>query len=82
MVLHNINLFWIATVFLFFDFLRKILILSMLFKEFDKEILIESYVEGKELTVSIIGNEAYNPVEIIPNGEYYDFNAKYNPFGN
>ena len=47
-------------------------------KEFDKEILIESYVEGKELTVSIIGNKAYNPVEIIPNGEYYDFNAKYN----
>ena len=40
--------------------------------------MIESYVEGKELTVSIIGNEAYNPVEIIPNGEYYDFNAKYN----
>ena len=38
MVLPNINLFWIATVFLFFDFLRKILILSMLFKEFDKEI--------------------------------------------
>ena len=38
MVLPNTNLFWIATVFLFFDFLRKILILSMLFKEFDKEI--------------------------------------------
>ena len=38
MVLPNTKLFWIATVFLFFDFLSKILILSMLFKEFDKEI--------------------------------------------
>ena len=38
MVLPNTNLFLIATVFLFFDFSRKILILSMLFKEFDKEI--------------------------------------------
>ena len=38
MVLLNTNLFWIVTVFLFFDFLRKFLILSMLFREFDKEI--------------------------------------------
>lgn len=47
-------------------------------RKFDSEILIESYVEGKELTVSIIGNHAYNPLEIIPNADYYDFNAKYN----
>ena len=47
-------------------------------KKFDKEILIEEYVEGNELTVSIIGNHAYSPLEIIPNSDYYDFDAKYN----
>ena len=47
-------------------------------KKFDEEILIEEYVEGNELTVSIIGNYAYSPLEIIPNSDYYDFNAKYN----
>ena len=47
-------------------------------KKFDEEILIEEYVEGNELTVSIIGNHAYSPLEIIPNSDYYDFNAKYN----
>ena len=47
-------------------------------KKFDEEILIEEYVEGNELTVSIIGNHAYSPLEIIPNSDYYDFDAKYN----
>ena len=47
-------------------------------KKFDEEILIEEYIEGKELTVSIIGNHAYSPLEIIPNSDYYDFDAKYN----
>ena len=47
-------------------------------KKFDEEILIEEYVEGNELTVSIIDNHAYSPLEIIPNSDYYDFDAKYN----
>ena len=47
-------------------------------KKFDEDILIEEYVEGNELTVSIIGNHAYSPLEIIPNSDYYDFDAKYN----
>ena len=47
-------------------------------KKFDEKILIEEYVEGNELTVSIIGNHAYSPLEIIPNSDYYDFDAKYN----
>ena len=47
-------------------------------KKFDEEILIEEYIEGNELTVSIIGNHAYSPLEIIPNSDYYDFDAKYN----
>ena len=47
-------------------------------KKFDEEILIEEYVQGNELTVSIIGNHAYSPLEIIPNSDYYDFDAKYN----
>ena len=47
-------------------------------KKFDEEILIEEYVQGNELTVSIIGNHSYSPLEIIPNSDYYDFDAKYN----
>ena len=47
-------------------------------KKFDEEILIEEHIEGNELTVSIIGNHAYSPLEIIPNSDYYDFDAKYN----
>ena len=47
-------------------------------RKFDEEILIEEYVAGNELTVSIIDNQAYSPLEIIPNSDYYDFDAKYN----
>lgn len=45
------------------------------------EVLIEEYVGGQELTVAVIG-EAAGPralavTEIIPAGEWYDYDAKY-----
>lgn len=40
-------------------------------------VLIEEYIKGKEITVSVIGSEAYPIVEIIPSHEFYDYQCKY-----
>ena len=42
-----------------------------------KKIIIEEYVNGKEFTVSILGNQALPIVEILPNASFYDFKSKY-----
>ncbi|TCP31669.1 D-alanine--D-alanine ligase [Scopulibacillus darangshiensis] len=51
--------------------------------EFDDHVLIESFVSGRELTVSVIdhGNdvEALPVIEIVPKNKYYDYEAKYEP---
>ena len=51
---------------------------------YDKEVFIEKYIKGKEITVSILGNE--NPkimpiIEIITPTGFYDYKAKYTPGG-
>ncbi len=49
----------------------------------DEKILIEEYIKGTELTCGVMGNsgqtelEALPPVEIIPEGEFFDYNSKY-----
>lgn len=43
----------------------------------DDEILIESFVDGKELTVSVLENEALAVTELRPTVEFYDYKAKY-----
>lgn len=50
--------------------------------KFDRKVLIEEAIEGRELEVSIIGNEnpiASTPGEVIPRGkhQFYDYSAKY-----
>ncbi len=50
--------------------------------EQDRTVLIEAYVEGRELTCAVIGNdqlEAYPVVEIIPEKghDFFDYEAKY-----
>lgn len=47
---------------------------------YDSKILIEEFINGKELECAVLGNE--NPVastvgEIIPCNDFYDYNAKY-----
>ncbi|MFN9777341.1 MAG: D-alanine--D-alanine ligase, partial [Candidatus Kapaibacterium sp.] len=39
--------------------------------------LIEEYIEGRELTVAVVGDEAFPVVEIIPEGGFYDYAHKY-----
>ena len=49
---------------------------------YDSQILIERYIEGVELTVSVLGNEepwALPVIEIVPNKGFYDYEAKYTP---
>ena len=45
----------------------------------DRSWMIEAYIPGRELTVSILNDEPLGVTEIIPQGDaqWYDFNAKY-----
>ena len=52
--------------------------------ETDYELLVETYIKGTELTVSVIGNDkpkALPIIEIVPKNEFYDFESKYAPGG-
>ena len=42
-------------------------------------VMYEAYVEGREFTVGILGEEALPVVEIEPAGELFDFESKYEP---
>lgn len=44
---------------------------------FAPEVMVEAFIPGRELTVAVIDGEAYPPVEICPEGGFYDFKHKY-----
>jgi len=44
---------------------------------FCDSVLVEKYIEGREITVGIIRDEALPIVEICPKTSYFDFEAKY-----
>lgn len=44
---------------------------------YDREILVEAFVAGRELTVGVVGDEVFPIVEIRAPGGNYDFTAKY-----
>ncbi|MDR1259812.1 MAG: D-alanine--D-alanine ligase [Endomicrobium sp.] len=46
------------------------------FKYGDK-IIVEDFIEGKEITVGVMNDEVFPVVEIIPNKGFYDFESKY-----
>jgi D-alanine-D-alanine ligase len=48
---------------------------------YDRKLLVEKFVSGRELTIGILGDQALPIIEIIPKGGFYDFNTKY-PFLN
>lgn len=41
------------------------------------EILLEQYIEGRELTVAVVGDQALPIVEIRPKSGFYDYESKY-----
>jgi D-alanine-D-alanine ligase len=55
------------------DFQKKI----NLAKKYDDSVLIERFIDGKEIAVPIINKRCLKPIHIIPEGEFYDFDAKY-----
>jgi D-alanine-D-alanine ligase len=50
-------------------------------RKFDRRLLVEEFVPGRELTVGILGDQALPIIEIIPKTGFYDFTNKY-PFLN
>jgi len=45
--------------------------------KYDREILIEQYITGKEVQVAVLGNRALGAIEIVPKNVFYDYEAKY-----
>ncbi len=50
----------------------------------DSEVMVEEYIQGREITVGVLGNRELEPlpvVEIIPDRrfEFFDYDAKYQP---
>jgi D-alanine-D-alanine ligase len=48
-------------------------------EKYDHDALCEEFVEGREVTVTVLGGEALPVVEIIPGNEIYDYESKYTP---
>lgn len=47
---------------------------------YDRKILVEAFVDGREIECSVLGNDepqASVPGEIVPAAEFYDYQAKY-----
>lgn len=44
---------------------------------FGGEALLEELVQGKELTVTVLGDRPLTVTEIIPSAEFYDYHSKY-----
>ncbi|GHT45806.1 D-alanine--D-alanine ligase [Endomicrobiia bacterium] len=49
--------------------------------KYDKEIVIEQFTEGKEITVGVLDGKSLPIIEIVPKGEFYDFKSKYQKGG-
>ncbi|ARJ66988.1 D-alanine--D-alanine ligase [Magnetospirillum sp. ME-1] len=46
-----------------------------------EEVLVESFIPGRELTVAVMGNRALGVLEITSDHGFYDYEAKYAPGG-
>ena len=44
---------------------------------YDNSVLVEEYIQGRELTVMLIDGKAQPVCEIIPSNEFYDYECKY-----
>ena len=48
-------------------------------QRYDSEVMIEEYIEGRELTVGVVGDRALPVIEIIAKHELFDYECKYTP---
>ena len=47
--------------------------------EFDELVLIEDFIKGDEVTVSVLNGEALPIIKIVPKSGFYDYRSKYTP---
>ncbi len=40
-------------------------------------VIAEKYMPGREFTVPVVGGRAYPAIQMVPENEFYDYNAKY-----
>ena len=45
--------------------------------KYGREILIEEFIEGREVTVGILGDQALPVIEVVPLSGFYDYESKY-----
>jgi D-alanine-D-alanine ligase len=45
--------------------------------EYGDKVILEEYINGRELTVGILNDEALPVIEIVPRNKVYDYDAKY-----
>ena len=48
-------------------------------KKYEKKIMVEQMIEGREFSVGILDNTALPAIEIIPDGGFFDYEHKYQP---
>jgi D-alanine-D-alanine ligase len=48
---------------------------------FGEDVLVETFIPGKELTCAVMGDKALDVIEIVPKVRFYDYEAKYAPGG-
>jgi D-alanine-D-alanine ligase len=46
-------------------------------RRYGRLVLVESFIEGREVTVAVLDGRAFPVVEIIPEGGFYDYQHKY-----
>ncbi len=46
-------------------------------QKYPGDLLMETLIEGDELTVGILGRQVLPSIHIVPKGAFYDYNAKY-----
>lgn len=44
---------------------------------YGEQVLVESYVPGREITAAVMGDETLGATELRPKGRFYDYRAKY-----
>jgi len=54
--------------------LRRAVLLAA---RYDERVLVEQFIPGRELTVTVLNGRALPVVEVIPSGEFYDYKRKY-----
>ncbi|UFS71630.1 D-alanine--D-alanine ligase [Geomonas sp. RF6] len=45
--------------------------------KYDPEVLVEQFIDGREIQVGILDGRALGAIEIVPKNEFYDYEAKY-----